>query len=113
MASQAENGHTSTHAQTDELVKNIISLTAHKMCCTGIKISLPTTQQPLFYRHYTGQLALAGTSSEEMEDFVIAKFNCPHANADGSQRIWIREKTLQFSSAVLSTLVIIMHAINL
>jgi len=30
---------------------------------------------------------LAGTSSEELEDFVGAKFYCPHALADGNQRI--------------------------
>ena len=32
------------------------------------------------------------------------KFYSPCALADGSQRIWIREKTLEFSSTVLSTL---------
>ena len=48
--------------------------------------------------------ALAGTSSEELEDFAGAKFYCPHALADGNQRIRIREKTLEFSSTVLSTL---------
>jgi len=37
-----------------------------------------------------------------VEDFVGAKFYCPHALADGNQRIQIREKTLEFSSAVLS-----------
>jgi len=36
--------------------------------------------------------------------FVGAKFYCPHALADGNQRIRTREKTLEFSSAVLSTL---------
>jgi len=38
------------------------------------------------------------------EDFVGTKFYCPHALADGNQRIRIREKTLEFSSTVLSTL---------
>jgi len=38
-----------------------------------------------------------------MEDFVGAKFYCPHALADGDQRIRIKEKTLEFS-AVLYTL---------
>jgi len=34
-------------------------------------------QQPV-YRHYTGQPALEGTSSEELEDFVGAKLpTCP------------------------------------
>jgi len=47
---------------------------------------------------------LAGTSSQELEDFVGAKFYCPHALADDNQRIQIREKTLEFSSTVLSTL---------
>ena len=32
------------------------------------------------------------------------KFYCPHALADGIQCIWIREKMLEFSSTVLSTL---------
>jgi len=47
---------------------------------------------------------LAGTSSQEMQDYVGAKFYCLHALADGNQRIRITEKTLEFFSAVLSTL---------
>jgi len=47
---------------------------------------------------------LAGTSSQEPEDFVGAKFYCPHALADGNQHIQIREKMLEFSSTVLSAL---------
>jgi len=39
-----------------------------------------------------------------MEDFVGAKFYCPHALVDGTQYIQIREKMLEFSSTVLSTL---------
>jgi len=39
-----------------------------------------------------------------MEDFVGAKFYCPHALADGKQHVWIMQKTLEFSSTVLSTL---------
>jgi len=31
---------------------------------------------------------------------VDAKFYCPHALADDNQRIWIRKKTLEFSSTV-------------
>jgi len=42
--------------------------------------------------------------SEKMEDFVGAKFYCPHALVGGNQRIWIREKTLEFSSTVSPTL---------
>jgi len=38
-----------------------------------------------------------------LEDFVGAKFYCPHALADGNQRIRIREKTLEFSPTVSST----------
>jgi len=44
------------------------------------------------------------TSSGELEDFVGAKFYCPHALADGSQRILIMENTMEFYSTVLSTL---------
>jgi len=47
---------------------------------------------------------LAGTSSQELDIFVGAKFYCPHALADGNQRIRIREKKLKFSSTVLSAL---------
>jgi len=32
------------------------------------------------------------------------QFYCPHALADGNQRIRITEKTLEFSSTVLATL---------
>jgi len=38
------------------------------------------------------------------EDFVGAKFYCSHALADSNQHIWIREKMLEFSSTVLSTM---------
>jgi len=47
-----------------------------------------------------------------MEDFVGAKFYCPHALADGNQCIRIREKTLEFSSTVLSTLSLYLKLIN-
>jgi len=47
---------------------------------------------------------VAGTSSEELEDFVGAEFYCPHALADGNQRIRIREKMLELSLTVSSTL---------
>jgi len=33
-----------------------------------------TQQQPPFYSHYIAQPALAGTTSEELGDFVGAKF---------------------------------------
>jgi len=56
------------------------------------------------HSHYTGQPALSGTSRLELEDFAGAKFYCPHALADGNQRIRVTEKTLEFSSTVLSTL---------
>jgi len=62
-------------------------------------ITCITTNQPNnpFHSHYSGQRALAGNSSEDLEDFVGAKFYCLH-----DQRIQIREKTLEFSSTVLS-----------
>jgi len=60
-------------------------------------------QQAPFYGHYTGQPASAGTSSKELGDIVGAKFYCLHALADSNQCIRIREKTLEFSSTVLST----------
>jgi len=45
---------------------------------------------------------------------VGAKFYCPHALADGNQRIRIRQKMLEFSSTVLSTLSLyfILFAVN-
>jgi len=59
---------------------------------------------PPSYGHYTSQPALTDTSSGELEDFVGAKFYCPHALADGNQCIRIREKMLEFPSTVLSAL---------
>ena len=44
------------------------------------------------------------TSVKKLEDFVGAKFSCPHALTHGNQRMQIREKMLEFSSSVLSTL---------
>ena len=62
------------------------------------------THTPPFYGHYTGQPALAGTSIQELKDFVGAKFCCPPALANSNQHIRIRKKLLEFSSTVLSTL---------
>jgi len=39
-----------------------------------------------------------------LENFAGAKFYCTHALPDGDQRIRIWEKTLEFSTTVLSTL---------
>ena len=60
-------------------------------------------QPPPFYGHYTGQPALAGASSLELEHFVGTKYYCLHALADGNQRIQISEKTLEFSSTLSPT----------
>jgi len=54
-----------------------------------------------FNSHYISQSA---AWPAELENFVGAKFYCLHALANGKQRIWIREKMLEFSSTVLSTL---------
>jgi len=43
---------------------------------------------------YTGQSALAGTSSQELEDFDGAKFYCPRSFADFNERVRISDKTL-------------------
>ena len=42
------------------------------------------TYLSLFYGHYTGQPALAGTPSQELENFVGAKFYCLHALSEGN-----------------------------
>jgi len=68
---------------------------------TAATLFLQATQSQLTYchnnnnGHYTRQPASAGTSSTELEDFVGAKFYCPHVLADGNQRIRIRQKTLE------------------
>jgi len=51
-------------------------------------------QQPLFYSRNTGQLA---PPVKNWRIFFGAKFYCLHALADGSQRIRIKEKTLESS----------------
>jgi len=45
--------------------------------------------------------------------FFDAQFYCPHALADGNQRIQIREKTLEFSSTVIYTVSVVDSEINL
>jgi len=47
--------------------------------------------------HFTGQAELSDTSSQKLEDVVNANFYCPHALADGNQRIQIRQNTLVLS----------------
>jgi len=61
-------------------------------------------QRP-FYGHYSRQPTTRTgiTSSEALEDFVGAKFYCPHDLADGNYCIQITEKTLEFSSTELHT----------
>ena len=60
------------------------------------------------HAHLGDSLSLQGSGTRikiwSLRDFVGAKFYCPHALADGNQRILIGEKTLEFSSKVLSTL---------
>ena len=68
------------------------------------------TNQPPFYGHYTGQRALASTS--KTGGFSWSKFYFPYALADGSQCIQIREKTLEFSWTVLSTLSVYLQHID-
>lgn len=36
-----------------------------------------------FSGHYASYLELTGTASKKLEDFVVAKFYCVHAKADG------------------------------
>jgi len=48
---------------------------------TTVLLSITATKLP-FYGHYTRQPALAGMSSKELEDFVGAKFHCPHPNCN-------------------------------
>jgi len=50
------------------------------------------------------QPALAGTSSETLEDIVGAEFYCPHALADSNQHVRTTERMLEFSSTELSKL---------
>jgi len=54
--------------------------------------------------HYTGQPALAGTSSQNWWILSVQSFTACMPFAGGKQRIRIMEKTLEFSSTVLSTL---------
>ena len=63
-------------------------------------VNTKTTQQLPFYGHFMGQPALVDTSSYELEDYVGAKFYCPHVLAESKQCIQIKEKTLKFSSTV-------------
>jgi len=53
------------------------------MLQTGV-CSNELTTKPLFYGHYTGQPALAGTSGQGLADFVGVKFYCLHAHGDGN-----------------------------
>jgi len=85
-----------------------------------------TTTQPLFSDHHALARMLFKTKPSYMplcmylqqhnhsfttiriRDFVGATFYCPHALADGKQRIRIREKTLEFSS----TLLCVIHTVS-
>jgi len=44
-----------------------------------VLVKIKQQPPPPFYGHYTGQPALASTSSLELQDFVGAKFFCLHA----------------------------------
>jgi len=89
-----EVGH-STNSTVESLRAVKSQLTYNTRSITTINAVLwPLYSQP----------ALAGTSSKELDDFVGAKFYCRHVFADGNQRIRIREKSLEFSTTVSSTL---------
>jgi len=60
------------------------------------------TQHPPFYGHYARQPALTDTPVKNWR-ILLVQFYCAHALAGGNRSIWIREKTLEFST-VLSTL---------
>jgi len=49
---------------------------------------------------YTGQTALAGTSSSTLEDFVDTKFYCLHAVAGGNQHIRLRDEAGVLNSVI-------------
>jgi len=88
----------------------LMSLPLTVSCFSRILIGLP-----FWYRltrvvpekgPLNGCVLLSGTTRVSREPerlFVAAKFYCPHALADGNQRIRSREKTMEFS-AVLPTL---------
>ena len=63
------------HMEAAEMVQTVQSLRGQHCFTKG---KLPR------YGHYTGQPALDGTRSQELEDFVEAKFYCKHAVADGN-----------------------------
>jgi len=52
----------------------------------------------------TGLRGQSGTSGQERENFVRAKFYCLRALADSIEHIQIREKMLEFSLVVLPML---------
>jgi len=45
---------------------------------------------------------LAGTTSQELEDIVGAKFYCQYSLVDGNSQIWTKDNTLEFSSILNS-----------
>ena len=59
-------------------------------------------QQPPFYGHYTPSTCVSRHLRLRTGGFCWCKVSL-HALADGNQRIRISEKTLEFSSTVLST----------
>ena len=100
MASKPEYAFTCTHTQSDGQAENSLQAPSTRQA----KAQDQPSQLSIHYSHYTGQPALAGTSSSDLEDTVGANFYCPHALADGNQCIRIRQKTMEFSSTVLSIL---------
>jgi len=56
-----------------------------------------------FVSYYTGQSALAGTHSLQLEDFNVAKFYCLCVLTGGIYHIWIMEKTSSIEFVVLQS----------
>ena len=88
---------------------SFLSFFAKALCLSQFSNSYfcPTcTQHTHMWRTYILPAVTTTTTTGdlELEDFASAKFYCPYGLADGNLCIWIREKTLEFSSTLLSTL---------
>jgi len=86
-----------SHYNTEaiEYDKNTVEVSRSKTPELGVAAKLTTTVLRPLYRSTCTSRHLQ-LSTEEV--FVGAKLYCPHALADGNQRIRIREKTLEFST---------------
>ena len=84
----------------------LLTLALSDVSITRIRVSLCPVEHYNNNHCFTAIMQVSQHLQLRTGGFFGAKFYCPHALAGSNQRIWIRDKTPEFSSTVLSKLIL-------